>query len=130
MALLYYGDKMADIFVFGSNLQGRHGRGSAKFAVDNHGAIYGVGRGIQGNSYGIPTKSNPWQTLSLPRIMVYVNEFKEWVLDHPNDSFRVVEIGCGLAGYTPQEIAPLFKDMPKNVYLPDSFRKILERKET
>lgn len=130
MVLLYYGVNMADIFVFGSNLQGRHGRGSAKFALENHGAIYGIGRGIQGNSYGIPTKSNPWQTLSLFTIRKYVDEFRNWALDHPNDTFRVVEIGCGLAGYTQEEIAPLFEQMPTNVYLPDSFRRILEREKT
>lgn len=109
------------IFVFGSNLQGRHGKGAAKAAVDKYGAIYGVPEGIQGDSYGIPTKSNPWQTLPLHRIKAGVERFITYAQEHPQLEFILTPIGCGLAGYTPHEIAPMFKDAPSNVVQPPEF---------
>jgi hypothetical protein len=112
---------VAKIFVFGSNLAGRHGRGSALYARQHHGARYGVGVGRTGNAYGIPTKDHLMRTLSLTSIAVHVKEFLEYANAHPELTFDVVEIGCGLAGYTPAVIAPLFRNAPSNVHLPEAF---------
>lgn len=117
---------MADIFVFGSNLQGRHGKGAAKEAVKFWGAVYGISEGRQGNSYAIPTKSSPYQTLPLHRIAAAVDRFIDYAEEHFWEAFILTEIGCGLAGYTPEEIAPLFECAPSNVQLPQSFIKVLD----
>lgn len=112
---------MADVFVFESNLAGRHGKGSALEAVKNHGAIYGVGWGRQGNSYAIPTKDYALKTLPLPMIHHFCREFVRYAWCNPNDTFKLVEIGCGLAGYNPRQIAPFFDYSPMNVHLPYRF---------
>jgi len=115
---------MTDIFVFGSNLAGRHGKGSAKVAL-NWGAEYGKGSGRQGNSYAIPTKDSSLRTLDLFTIKGYVDEFIQYANDHPDCHFICVAIGCGLAGYTPNLMAPLFKGVPANVSLPRDFQQVL-----
>lgn len=102
------------VMVFGSNEAGRHGKGAAKRAFERYGAQYGVGEGHVGNSYAIPTKDGKLNTLNLGRIEQYVNNFKYYADQHPECTFHVTQIGCGLAGYSPDEIAPLFKDAPKN----------------
>ncbi len=114
------------IFVFGSNEAGRHGRGSALEAVRNHGAIYGIGFGLQGNSFAIPTKDRELRILSLDEIRRYVNMFIYHAKRFPQDEFNIVAIGCGLAGYQPHEIAPFFKDAPKNCNLPAEFLEVLK----
>lgn len=106
------------VFVFGSNLQGRHGKGAALFAVQNHGAIYGCGRGRQGNSYAIPTKSTPYEVLKLTDIDKYVSEFLGYAREHPELTFEVTPIGTGLAGFKHEEIAPLFKYRTSNCIMP------------
>jgi hypothetical protein len=116
---------LTEIFVFGSNLAGRHGAGAAKFAVENHGAIYGQGIGLQGESYGIPTKDHNIQTLPLDRIQVYVQEFLEFATNHPELLFKVTAVGCGLAGYIPEQIAPFFLKYPSNVKLPTEFLDVI-----
>ena len=113
------------IFVFGSNEAGRHGKGAALCAVKEHGAIYGQPVGLQGNSYAIPTKSYNLKTLRLNIIQEYVEDFLKFAWDHPELIFEVTPIGCGLAGYQPWQIAPMFKDVPENVYLPGAFLSIL-----
>lgn len=115
------------IFVFGSNLAGRHSLGAAKFAKMNHGASYGNGVGLQGNSYAIPTKDLQIETLSLDKIKVYVDEFIEFAKSNMNLRFDVSAIGCGLAGYTYQDIAPLFEKavMVENIFLPEPFLRVL-----
>jgi hypothetical protein len=125
----YYQTQKQKIFVFGSNLAGRHGAGSAKEAVKNHGAIYGQGVGLQGNSYAIPTKDWKIKTMALVDIKIYVIGFIEFSLRHPEMEFHVVEIGCGLAGYTPEQIAPLFRCAigVDNVILPESFKRVLDK---
>jgi hypothetical protein len=110
------------IFVFGSNLAGRHGAGSALEAKKNWGAITGVGHGRQGNSYAIPTKDEKLSTLPLDIIKFYVDRFQAYAYLHPNLEFHVVPIGCGLAGYTPKEIAPMFDCILDNVKLPKEFK--------
>lgn len=113
------------IFVFGSNLAGVHGAGAARFALENHGAVWGQGIGLQGNSYGIPTKDERIRTLSLDVIQKHVNDFIEFAEKHPQLNFQVTAIGCGLAGYSPSDIAPMFENAPSNCSLPDSFKEIL-----
>jgi hypothetical protein len=112
------------IFVFGSNEAGRHGKGAALYAKAHHGAIYGQGAGLQGNSYGIPTKDHKLQTLSITSISLYVNEFKKFALNNPDLTFELTSIGCGLAGYMPENIAPMFEDAPPNVIIPKEFKKV------
>jgi hypothetical protein len=121
-----------EIFVFGSNLAGRHGKGAALHAKEKHGAIYGQGVGLQGNSYGIPTKGNQkyperLKTLNLSEIEAYVKDFIRFAHDHQGMQFNVTAIGCGLAGFTPEQIAPMFLYSPGNVVLPDSFVKVLTK---
>lgn len=113
------------VFVFGSNVAGRHGAGAALFAKQNHGAIYGVGEGRQGNSYGIPTKENDPHdsrkliTLPLDRIAVHVERFIEYARQNPKTYFQLTRIGCGLAGYRwSDQIGPMFSDIPANVIPP------------
>lgn len=117
-------NKMTKIFVFGSNTAGRHGKGAALFALQNRGAIYGRGVGPQGNSYAIPTKGYDIQTLPLDKIEGYVEQFKQYATRHPEYTFEVTRIGCGLAGYRDSDIAPMFKNSPVNCELPKGWREI------
>lgn len=107
-----------NIFVFGSNLAGRHGKGAALHARKNHGAVYGQGFGLQGRSFAIPTKDYKLLSLPLTEIQIYVNSFKNYAKTHPEMTFNVTRIGCGLAGYTDNDIAPMFKNCSNNVNLP------------
>jgi hypothetical protein len=111
------------IFVFGSNLAGRHGRGSALEARRKHGAVYGVGVGRTGDSYAIPTKGHRLEVLPLSVIQEHINTFEEYVKNHPDLLFEVVAIGCGLAGYTHAQMSPLFINLRNynNVILPDEW---------
>lgn len=118
---------MTEIFTFGSNEAGRHGKGAAKDALDKHGAIYGKGHGHYGNSYAIPTKDSQFQTLSLHVIENYIQTFLHYAYSNPELKFNVTQIGCGLAGYKVEQIAPMFSavidypDSYDNVYLPKAF---------
>lgn len=106
------------IFVFGSNAAGHHDGGAARFALERFGAVYGQGRGLQGRSYAIPTMSG-----SLQKIAQEVEEFILFADQHPELTFLVTRIGCGIAGYSDHDIAPLFANaysLP-NVYLPAEF---------
>jgi hypothetical protein len=113
------------VFCFGSNLAGIHGAGAALYARKHHGAIYGQGIGLQGNSYGIPTKDARIVTLPIKDITKYVNQFIEFAKTHPEMTFNVTRVGCGLAGYTDIQIAPLFKNAPENCVLPDEWEKFI-----
>lgn len=115
---------MKPIFVFGSNLAGRHGAGAARDARMQHGAVYGQGWGKQGNSFAIPTKDGQLRTLPLERIQGYVEKFLNYARACQADTFNVTAIGCGLAGYKPEQIAPMFADAPENCLLPDEFKEI------
>lgn len=114
---------MNKIFVFGSNLAGRHGKGAALYALKNHGAIYGEGIGHFGNSYAIPTKNKALRSLSLDQIRGEVSMFLLYATMHKELIFEVTKIGCGLAGYTEDQISPMFKDAPSNCILPNGWRK-------
>ena len=106
------------IFVFGSNLEGAHGGGAARAAYNHFGAIWGQGIGLQGQSYAIPTMQGP-----VSSIKPYVDEFIDFARKHPEHEFLVTRIGCGIAGFSDADIAPLFKDAVTldNVRLPKSF---------
>ncbi|MDE5585314.1 MAG: ADP-ribosylglycohydrolase family protein, partial [Muribaculaceae bacterium] len=111
-----------DIFVFGSNLAGQHASGAARMARLRFGAIEGQGVGMQGQSYAIPTMQGGVDT-----IKPYVDDFIEVARECDQNTFYVTRIGCGIAGFTDEEIAPLFRDALKlyNVRLPESFVRIL-----
>lgn len=104
-----------EIFVFGSNLAGMHGGGAARLASLKFGAVWGQGVGLQGESYAIPTMQGGVET-----IRPYVDEFIGFARQHPRMTFLVTEIGCGIAGFTPAEIAPLFEAARRveNIHLP------------
>jgi hypothetical protein len=110
------------IFVFGSNLRGLHGAGAARFALDNRGAILRQAVGLQGESYAIPTKDYSIEPLALPLIAIYVKGFLRYAKRHPEMTFEVTRIGCGLAGYTDKDISPMFAGAPINCELPDGWR--------
>lgn len=110
--------KEGQVFVFGSNLRGAHGGGAAAAAVRYFGAIWGQGVGMQGQSYAIPTMHG-----GVEAIKPYVDEFIEYARQHPELTFLVTRIGCGIAGFKDEQMAPLFKDCLtlENVVLPKSF---------
>ena len=113
-----------EIFVFGSNLSGIHGGGAAKTALNKFGAVYGNPIGIQGNSYAIPTKDETVRrALSVDEVKGYVDQFIRFAKNSPELHFLVTEIGCGLAGFTVDQMAPLFKEAKEldNVWLPERF---------
>jgi hypothetical protein len=115
--------ELDQIFVFGSNHSGRHGKGAAKTAL-GWGAKWGQAEGLQGMTYGIPTKdASIRRTLRLDEIKPYIDRFIEFAKANQDSTFLVTEIGCGLAGYKPKDIAPLFKEAEsvENIYLPAKF---------
>ncbi|WP_166877401.1 hypothetical protein [Salinibacterium sp. ZJ450] len=104
-----------EVFVFGSNAAGMHAGGAARTAHQKFGAVWGEGHGLHGQSYAIDTMSG------LNEIGREVATFLDFARQHPELRFLVTEIGCGIAGYTPAQIGPLFTDVPQNVILPESF---------
>jgi len=111
------------IFVFGSNLSGRHGKGAAKTAL-GWGAKWGQAAGLQGRTYGIPTKdASIRRTLTIIEIKPFVDEFIEFAKNNTDLTFLVTEIGCGLAGHKQKDIAPLFMNAVDvdNIHLPEKF---------
>ncbi len=113
-----------EIFVFGSNVNGFHGGGAARFAMNKFGAVWGTGEGLQGSSYAIPTMEG------LANTEMAVKRFYLFAREHENYKFYVTPIGCGIAGYDPKDIAPMFFEIAHldNVYLPLSFWKVLTNK--
>ena len=113
-------------FVFGSNEVGRHGKGAALCAKQYFGAVYGQGHGEQGNSYAIATKDASLHSLSLDEIRGNVRLFIQHAKNHPHKIFVVSRVGCGLAGYKDEDIAPMFKGHPSNVYfLQESWKELM-----
>ena len=111
-----------EVFVFGSNLAGFHGGGAASVAHCKFGAVWGQGVGLQGQSYAIPTMQGGVDT-----IRPYVDEFIVFAKQHPELTFLVTRIGCGIAGFTDEDIAPLFKEAlgTDNIILPATFLDVL-----
>lgn len=110
-----------NIFVFGSNLLGEHHGGSARAAHDNHGARWGHARGLCGNSYAIPTLGKNYEKLPLEDIDFDVRIFRSFARQHRDMKFNIVAIGCGIAGFKPDEIGPMFANAPDNCVLPKEF---------
>lgn len=112
-----------EIFVFGSNLAGYHGGGAARIARENFGAVWGQGVGLQGQSYAIPTMQGGVET-----IKPYVDEFIDFARTHAQYTFLVTRIACGIAGFRPGEIAPLFANAidVENVILPEDFVEVIQ----
>jgi hypothetical protein len=112
-----------EIFVFGSNLAGYHGGGAARIARENFGAVWGQGVGLQGQSYAIPTMQGGVET-----IKPYVDEFIDFARTHAQYTFLVTRIACGIAGFRPSEIAPLFANAidVENVILPENFVEVIQ----
>lgn len=115
--------KKQQIFVFGSNPQGRHKKGAALHAAKYHGAIYGQSEGLQGNSYAIITKElrKDFPKITLKIVKEGVDRFLEFAKEHPEMEFNVTPIGCGLAGFKPNQIKKLFLSTPPNVFIPEEF---------
>ena len=114
--------KPDEIFVFGSNLAGAHGGGAALLAYRKWGAVWGQGVGLQGQTYAIPTMHG-----GVDKIDPYVKDFICFAKQHPEMTFLVTEIGCGIAGFLLEEIAPLFNEaiLVGNIYLPERFWMVL-----
>lgn len=106
-----------EIFVFGSNASGAHGGGAARYAYDRFGAVWGQGEGLQGQSYGIDTMSG------IDVFEEQARRFVAFAADRPELRFLVTEVGCGIAGYRPEQVARFFEDVGDNVVLPESFRR-------
>lgn len=114
-----------EIFVFGSNLAGAHGGGAARIAYERFGAVWGKGVGLQGQTYAIPTMQGGVET-----IKPYVDEFIIFAREHSEYTFLVTRIGCGIAGFRDEEIAPLFAKALdiENIFLPRQFVNCLEKR--
>ena len=118
-----------EIFVFGSNELGVHGAGAALYAKDKYGAAWGMGFGPSGRSFAIPTKDWDIERLPLSAIEAYVNRFIAYANHQHTLSFKITQIDCGLAGFTKEEIAPLFKNSPDNCYFDEAWKPILGDKK-
>lgn len=118
--------KPNEIFVFGSNLQGYHGGGAARLAMNQWGAVWGQGTGLQGQTYAIPTMQG-----GIGTIRPYIDQFIKFAQNDPEKTFLVTEIGCGIAGFRPADIAPLFKNAINipNIWLPQRFWEILQEEK-
>lgn len=124
--------KPNEIFVFGSNMAGYHGAGAAKLAREKFGAEYKIGEGITGRTYALPTKDEFIKTMLLEEINYHVKKLHKTVISRPDLHFLITKVGCGLAGYTEEQIAPMFKDFIDldNVSLPIEFIKIINNVRT
>jgi hypothetical protein len=119
--------KPNEVFVFGSSIGGLHNGGASLFARA-FGAKDGIGDGLQGQTYAIPIKDASMQTLTIDDIIPYIERFHKFVKRHPELTFLVTPIGCGFAGYSPNDIAPWFAEsvLFPNVYLPQEFWYVIE----
>jgi hypothetical protein len=114
-----------EVFVFGSNLAGRHGAGAARIAAQYFGMKYGFAAGRCGQAYGIPTKDTDLNVLSIEEIKPYIDEFVRRANKNPEIKYFVTRVGCGLAGYKNFQIAPLFKGCGDNVSFPIEWKEYL-----
>jgi hypothetical protein len=114
------------IFVFGSNELGIHGGGAARVAREKHGAVLHQGFGPQGNSFAIPTCSKPTgepgSEIPISKVRYYVACFLMYAATHPELDFQVTQVGCGLAGWKPEQIAPMFWDAPDNCFFDSAWK--------
>ncbi|MFA7082727.1 MAG: hypothetical protein WC135_08960 [Bacteroidales bacterium] len=129
-----------EIFVFGSNESGIHAGGAAYIAFEYFGAVWGVGYGLEGQTFALPTKDKEIITLPLSKVKSYLKEFIEFVIKNPNLKFYLTKIGCGLAGFTIEEIKTILWEaleemrtqdtittyLPNNLIIPKEFAKEIE----
>jgi hypothetical protein len=115
-------DVTKPIFVFGSNLAGRHGKGAASIARLQYGAIYGQGEGLQGQSYAVPTKDAALKVLPLRTIKMHVDKFLKFAERNSDITFKVTALGTGLAGYSHDDIGPMFALASMNCVLPMAWK--------
>lgn len=120
---------MNKIFVFGSNLAGRHGAGAAAYAHKYLGAEWSVGEGPTGQCYAIPTKDRNIQSRSLEEVKKSVDRFISYAINHPELTFQVTRIGCGLAGFTDSVIASMFADSPDNCEFDSAWKQWIPTKK-
>ena len=113
-----------EIFVFGSNLAGRHGAGAAKQAHDDFGAEYGVGEGLTGQCYAFPTLGRQLQRLAPWMLYGARDRLYRCCEENPGNTFLLTKVGCGLAGYPEATMRGLFTDPPANLMMPEDWRKI------
>jgi hypothetical protein len=113
------------VFVFGSNLAGRHGAGAAKYAMDYLSAQYGTGLGLTGHAYALPTKDYDINTLPIRAVEYFIRGFMK-VAASTNKKYFVTALGTGLAGFTHADIAPIFKGAPTNCVFPIEWKEYLE----
>ncbi len=131
-----YDPKPGTVFVFGSNRDGIHGAGAARYAYKYCGAVWEHGEGLTGDvatgacSYAIPTKRNTAFSLSLQEVKNHVDKFIEFAWEHRDLNFFVTRIGCGLAGFTDNDIGPMFKYAPPNCELPIGWEQYTEDDDT
>jgi hypothetical protein len=117
------------IFVAGTNLDGIHGAGSAKYAHKHEGLRIGVGRGLDGNSYALPTVGHGFARFTLVLVAIEIGRFIEVARQFPHQQFKVTRVGCNLAGFTDDQIAPLFADAPGNCWFDEAWRDYLPGKQ-
>jgi hypothetical protein len=120
-------DPVKDVFVFGSDLGGRHTGGDALVALREHRAVYGRGVGLQGRSYAIPVWDEQGKLMPIAVIARYVNAFLRFAEIHREMTFHVSRIGCTRGAYRDDQIAPLFRGALSNCRLPPGWRRIIER---
>jgi len=111
-----------EIFVFGSNQRGAHAGGAARLAKERFGAQEGVGEGLTGQSYAFPTLTANFEKVSRASLEASRDRFFATASRHPDKTFLLTKVGCGIAGFTEDEIRPLFKNAPANVTLPEDWR--------
>lgn len=118
---------MKTIFVFGSNMRGIHGAGAAKFAKLHHNAVPGVGEGLTGTAYALPTKIAPRVNMSLYGVRQSIKRFLGYAKRRPDLNFQVTQVGCGLAGFTKEQIVSIFMEyeIPKNCYFDRAWKPLL-----
>lgn len=119
-------DPSTGLFVFGSDLAGRHSSGDALTALRSYGAVYGRGVGPQGRSYAIPFRDEQDRLLPIPMIARYVQAFLRYAAIHREHGFHVTRIGCGREAYRDEQIAPLFAGAPPNCQLPRGWQRYLK----
>lgn len=114
------------VLCFGSNEAGIHGAGAAKTAYEKHGARWGFSYGHMGDSFAIPTKDEDIRSLPIGRVQDYIRGFLAYAKGHPKVKFKVTRIGCGLAGFTDEQIAPLFVEASGNCTFDEAWKPIFE----
>lgn len=117
--------RLDQVFVFGSNLNGHHAGGAARFAFEERDAKWYIGQGPTGNAYALPTMSKIGISLTTDEVKAAVTMFKAWARAHDDLEFFVTPVGCGIAGFRHEDIAPMFRDAPLNCILPPEWEELV-----